>query len=364
MSSSLWPRVAALAFATICPVWAGTFGKVVPIGGQSSDLALDESRGVLYIANFTANRIEVMSLVDYTIQTSFNVAPQPSSLAMSPDNRFLVVTHFGNFAPPIAPNNALTVIDLTTNGKQTFALGNPPLGVAFGIDGRALVVTTTDYLLFDPVLGTTQQIDTITGVVAKTLPVPPANSPPQITTASLTSSGDGLTIFGLGGSTSTFTFAYDVTARTIKPGGIVTTNGALGPRVISTNQDGTVYMAGWAMVDSKGITNYFPRSTNQLNVGTTLFDASRGLLYSQIPQRQASLRSCESLTPTTCSCGSASSCPKILPGRVYSPAMEIQFTPSPIAGCWCCLSVRCSVSHALPSLKKTLFSVATFATVA
>ena len=268
-----------------CPVWAGTFGKVVPIGGQSSDLVLDESRGVLYVANFTANRIEVMSLADYTIQTSFNVAPQPSSLAMSPDNRFLVVTHFGNFAPPTTSKNALTVIDLTTSGKQTFALGNPPLGVAFGIDGRALVVTTTDYLLFDPVLGTTQQIDTITGVVAKTLPVAPANFPPQITTASLTSSGDGLTIFGLGGSTSTFTFAYDVTTKTIKPGGIVTNNGALGPRVISANQDGTVYMAGWAMVDAKGITNYFPRNTNQLNVGTTLFDSARGLLYSQIPQK-------------------------------------------------------------------------------
>ena len=40
---------------------AGTFGKVIPIGGHASDLALDEARGVLYIANFTANRIEVMT---------------------------------------------------------------------------------------------------------------------------------------------------------------------------------------------------------------------------------------------------------------------------------------------------------------
>src|SRR6266498_2852485 len=36
--------------------WAGVFGRVVPIGGNASDIALDESRGVLYIANFTANR--------------------------------------------------------------------------------------------------------------------------------------------------------------------------------------------------------------------------------------------------------------------------------------------------------------------
>src|SRR5271165_5760568 len=236
MLAKLFPlRAAPLAFLLTVPCWAGTFGKVVAIGGQSSDLVLDESRGVLYIANFTANRIEVMSLSNDTIQTSINVAPQPSSMALSPDNRYLVITHFGNFAAPAPPSNSLTVIDLTTNGKQTFALGNPPLGVAFGIDGMALVVTTTDYLLFDPVLGTTQEIDTISGVVAKTLPVPPANFPPQITTASVTASGNGLSIFGMGGSTNTFTFTYDVTSRAVLPGGIVTSGGTLGPRVISAS---------------------------------------------------------------------------------------------------------------------------------
>ena len=56
---------------------AAPFGRVIPIGGQASDLAIDEPRGVLYIANFTANRIEVMSLADGAIQTSINVAPQP-----------------------------------------------------------------------------------------------------------------------------------------------------------------------------------------------------------------------------------------------------------------------------------------------
>src|SRR3954447_5926987 len=57
---------------------AATFGRVVPIGGHASDLALDESRGVVYVANFTANRIEVMSTADFSIQRSMNVAPQPS----------------------------------------------------------------------------------------------------------------------------------------------------------------------------------------------------------------------------------------------------------------------------------------------
>ena len=116
---------------------AGTFGTVVPIGGEAADLALDEARGVLYIANFTANRIDVMSLANQQIQTSINVAPQPSSISLSPDGHWLLVAHYGNNTAPASPTNALTLIDLTTNNaKQTFALGNPPLGVAFGLDDK------------------------------------------------------------------------------------------------------------------------------------------------------------------------------------------------------------------------------------
>ena len=274
----------AVAVPLACSAWAGTFGKVVSIGGQASDIALDEARGVLYVANFTANRIEVMSLADNTIQTSINVAPQPSSIALSPDGHYLVITHFGNFTAPSPPSNALTVVDLTNNGKQTFALANPPLGVAFGIDGRALVVTTTDYLLFDPVLGTTQEITTIAGVVAKTLPVPPANFPPQITNASMAASGDGLTIYGIGGSSGTFTFRYDVANKNVRPGGIVVASGAFGPRVVSLNQDASWIMAGWVLINKNGNFTHLLPSANQLNVGSTAFDTNRGLVYAQIPQ--------------------------------------------------------------------------------
>ncbi len=56
---------------------AATFGTVVAIGGEAADLALDEARGVLYVANFTANRIDVMSLSNNVVQTSINVAAQP-----------------------------------------------------------------------------------------------------------------------------------------------------------------------------------------------------------------------------------------------------------------------------------------------
>src|SRR5579859_4215391 len=93
--------------ALVAPVYAGTFGQVVAIGGQASDIALDEPRGVLYIANFTANRIDVMSLATNAIQTSINVAAQPSSLALSPDGHWLLVAHYGNATAPASPQNGL-----------------------------------------------------------------------------------------------------------------------------------------------------------------------------------------------------------------------------------------------------------------
>ena len=80
LKSFCWKAILAASIATAA--WGGTFGKVVSIGGEASDLALDPTRGVLYIANFTANRIDVMSLASNTIQTSINVAAQPNSIAI------------------------------------------------------------------------------------------------------------------------------------------------------------------------------------------------------------------------------------------------------------------------------------------
>ncbi len=103
-----------------------------------------------------------MSLANHQILTSINVAAQPSSISVSPDAHWLLAAHYGNNAVPASPTNALTLIDLTNNyASQTFALSNPPLGVAFGIDGNALVVTTEEFIRFSPTLGTTQTLQTI-----------------------------------------------------------------------------------------------------------------------------------------------------------------------------------------------------------
>src|ERR1035441_8479169 len=122
------------ALVSLPPSVAATFGTVVPIGGHASDVALDESRGLLYIANFTANRIEVMSTADYSIHTSMNVAPQPGALSLSPDSKFLLVAHYGNWGDnPDPSKNGLTLMNLTDNTRQYFPLGDTPLGLAFQI---------------------------------------------------------------------------------------------------------------------------------------------------------------------------------------------------------------------------------------
>lgn len=285
---------AAIFFYVGAALWGGTFGRVVAIGGHAADLALDEPRGVLYVANFTANRIELVSLTNYSIQTSINVAPQPSSLALSPDDRFLLVAHYGNNAAPGSPSNALTVIDLNANTQQVFALGAPPLGVAFGIDGKALVVTSSDFVLFDPVLGTTTELETIPGLIAKTLPQPAATFPPNIVAASMNVSGDGLTIYGLG---DTIQFRYDVTTQSLSAS-LYTASPPLGPRVVSVSQDGSYWTAGWALEDKQFYNiSQFANASGLLSYGSTLIDSSRNLIYSQVATKATTTGATAASTP-------------------------------------------------------------------
>jgi uncharacterized protein (TIGR03437 family) len=279
-----WRLVGLWAAAWAATAWAGTFGTAVAIGGHASDIALDEARGVLYIANFNANRIEVMTLGDLHIRRSINVAAQPGSLALSPDGQFLVATHFGNFEAPNSPANALTVIDLNAGAKQTFALGSPPLGVAFGIDSRALLVTANEFLLLDPVSGALQALGTVSDVTATSLPAPPPSFPPQIVAASLAASGDGLFIYGL---TDTFRFRYEVNTKKVISLGY-TASPALGPRVVSVNRDGSYYAAGWALFDGRGWpVSEFMNPSGALHNGSHAIDSDRNILYAQIPEGTA-----------------------------------------------------------------------------
>lgn len=282
-TACLWAGILCLAMS---PARGAAVGKVVAIGGHASDLAIDDSRKLLFVANFTANRIDVMSLLDNRVQTSINVAANPGSLALSPDSRYLVITHYGNFQAPNPQSNALTIIDLQSGERQTLALGTPPLGVAFGNDGRALLVTTTEFLLLDPGTGSTQVLDTIAGVASKLLPVIAGNVPANIVASSMAASGDGRRIFGLlaGGTAdnTTVEFRYDV-----ETGQLVafraTSTPPLGPRVVSANHDGSLHLSGWALGNLDGaLVAQFPDPAGVLNIGSHVFDSQRNLVYAQM----------------------------------------------------------------------------------
>jgi uncharacterized protein (TIGR03437 family) len=273
-----WLGLLLSALAGASP--AATFGTVVPIAGQASDIAIDEVRGVLYVANFTAARIDVVSLADKTVQTRMHVAPAPAALALSPDGSYLAIVHFGNAQSPDAPANAVTIADLAAGARQTYTLDNPPLGVAFGGDGMALVATTTQFLLLDPASGRTTLLTTLANVTAQSLPVAAGTAPVQAIAAEMTASGDGRYIFGLA---DTVRFVYDVSARNLQVIGYSATP-ALGPRVVSVAADGSYYAAGWGVFDRRGpLLAQFDNPSGQLAVGSHAIDMTSGTIYAQIP---------------------------------------------------------------------------------
>jgi uncharacterized protein (TIGR03437 family) len=274
-----WTGAVLIAAAAL----GATFGTVVPIGGQASDIALDEARGVLYIANFTANTIEVMTLANNNIQTSINVNPQPSSISVSPDDHWLLIAHYGNNGSG-SSTNALTLIDLTNNySKQVIALGNPPLGVAFGMDDNALVVTTNEFIQFNPSLGTVTTLQTIAQVATNAIPQPIATFPPQFAQAAIAVSRDGSTIAGFGGTSPYLLFRYNVGTKVIT-GAFYTSTPPAGPAVVSLADDGSFSTFAWWVADSNLVTSaQWGNAAGLLNVGSSVIDSSRSLIYAQIP---------------------------------------------------------------------------------
>ena len=124
-------RSVALAGILACgtAVYGATFGSVVPVRGTPSDIALDERHGNLYIANFSAGRVEVMNTRTRTLGTPLTVPYPPSAVAMSPDNRYLVVGEYQNFntppppvTPPVTPGG-FTIFDLMRDSGKTWPWG-------------------------------------------------------------------------------------------------------------------------------------------------------------------------------------------------------------------------------------------------
>jgi uncharacterized protein (TIGR03437 family) len=287
------------AFAALLsssPCVAASFGTVAPIGGHASDIALDESRGVLYIANFTANRIEVMSTADYSIRTSMNVAPQPGALSLSPDSKFLLVAHYGSQVPADSSKNAITLINLNDNTRQTFSTGDTPLGLVFLADGRAFVVTSTAILLFDPISGAMQTLATF-AALAKTLPQPIDTFPTQVISAALSTNPDRTFVYGIADSgTSQAYYYYDARRGTLN-GYFMTAAPKPLPRV-AVAADGSWAMIGQYRMDpNANILAQFPNSLASLNIGGNAIDSKAGIIYAQNPT--ASSTTSTGSTPST-----------------------------------------------------------------
>jgi len=279
---------ATLLMGFIGSAGAATFGTVVPIRGHVSDIALDPGRGVLYAANFTANRIEVVSTANLSLQSPILVANQPSTLALSADGRFLVVGHYTN---PVAPSTALTIIDLNANTTQTSTLdGSSVLSVAFGNSPQALVTTNNGVLLVDPITGNSQSLQ-LNPFDTQGLPVPWATFPPGIVRASAGVSGDGQMIYMLWDSFSSNTASavaqYSVATGSLTLIGITSTP-SMGPTVVSVDGTGSTFLVGWILFNT-GFVDLanFPYPTGVVNVGSHAFDWQRNLIYAQIPNGTA-----------------------------------------------------------------------------
>ncbi len=266
---------------------AAGFGTVVAIGGHASDIALDVTRSALYIANFTANRIDVLSLTDLAIHTSINVAPQPGALAISPNGQFLLTAHYGNWTPSDPTRNLITVIHLPTFAQQTFVMGDAPLGVAFLQNGVALIVTETSFVLFDPVQGTMQTVTTFTALSSLALPVQAPAFPAQILSAAVTASGDGYSVWGIGsaGSGSQVVFRYDQPTNSVQAV-TVQSSPALLPRV-SVNTKGSQAMVGYALFNSSFngglVAAQYPDPVASSTLTGSAIDTTSGIIYAQIP---------------------------------------------------------------------------------
>ena len=263
--------------------WGAPFGKVVPIGGHAADLALDERRGVIYVANLGASRVEVISTADNVLKAPIQVPLRPNGLALSLNQRYLVVTHFG-------PANGVTILDLDGNTQRQISLPQEALGAAFGADGLAIVATAKDIRTLDPASGQTQILATLAGLTIGKVPSPFGTFPPEISRASVTASADGKVIYGLveaGGNTKSLVFTYRVLTQVLDLTAI-TSAPPLGPRVVSLSKDASRQLIGWGLSDNRSfLLAQFPNASGRFNIGSHVIDNKRGLIYAQVQEAVA-----------------------------------------------------------------------------
>src|SRR5262245_23021272 len=101
---------------------AATFGTVVTIVGEPSDLVFDQARNRLYVINSTQTRIEVYNPAQRTLLAPIPVDQLPIAAAQSRNGRYLYVTSY--------TTGVLDVIDLDSSSVTArISLPAAPEGV-------------------------------------------------------------------------------------------------------------------------------------------------------------------------------------------------------------------------------------------
>ena len=278
-----------------------TFGTVVPVRGTVSDIALDERRGVLYLADFSGGRIQTLRTNDLTFANTLPPLAAPASaVALSPDGRFLVAGHDEGF-PDGGGQGGFTIFDLDNGLRQQVALGSPVQAVAFGAGHLALVVTVGEFLLLDPATGRTQTL-AANLIACRSLPVPLGTFPASITRASTGVSGDGQTIIVMARAEGTppsciaetedpaptepsseVLIRYRVGNSQVEVLNWISTP-PLAPRAVSVNADASAFLAGWVLFDGQGYLGaQFPYVLGELRMGGVAYDWARNRIYADIP---------------------------------------------------------------------------------
>lgn len=321
-------RGSAILLLACLNLAGANFGKTVVIGGHASDIALDDRRSVLYIANFGGRRIDVMSTSDHTLQTPIRLDSEPSSVALSASGRYLVATHFDALGGSTNPAR-LTILDLDGNGRTVIPIPlgvaaanapapvSVPLAIEFGASNIGLLVTTHGIYQVDPEQASLRRLQAPPLECGKA-PATFGTFPPQLIRASSAVSGNGRIIIvaaeepppagtgtgggiggiigGGGGTTEgpcgaaaasggklTNVIRYDVVTGAMAAR-VTTTSPTLGPRVVSTDLVGANVLVGWTLVNANDrLIAQFPYAQGAFNVGSHAYDFKRDVIYTHMP---------------------------------------------------------------------------------
>ena len=158
--------------------------------------------------------------------------------------------------------------------------------VAFGLDNKALVVTTGEFIIFDPTVGTTNSASDHragrdAGDSSAAADVPAELHPGQ-------RRGFGRRTDHRGDRRrhhQRHSWNTDTALRPTASSAVTyIASPAAGPASVSLSQDGTLSTFDWAVQDANlNVTAQFANPSGLLNLGSTLIDSSRNLIYAQIP---------------------------------------------------------------------------------